>query len=113
VIYNATCPMRVPWAVMPVCAYGFGSAFAAPAIGVILLEMFPHVRGLTSSLQTFFFMMVFSTLSGVISPLLFSSGLKLALGLAAALSLSGVIWWLGTIGGAEPVPEAGLSFEEE
>ena len=113
IIYNATCPMRVPWAVMPVCLYGLGASFAGPAIGVLLLEMFPHVRGLTSSLQTFFFMMVFSTLSGVISPLLFSSGLKLALGLATALALSAVIWRIGSLGVPEHVPEEELSFKEE
>ena len=50
----------IPWAVMPLALYGIGMSLAMPAMTVRMLEMFPRVRGLASSLQTFMFMIVFA-----------------------------------------------------
>lgn len=86
----------IPWAVMPLALYGIGMSLAMPAMTVRTLEMFPRVRGLASSLQTFMFMIVFAIGSGVICPLLFDSAFHLASGVVVGLTLSLFFWWLGT-----------------
>ena len=93
--YTGCFTLALPWAVIPLFFYGVGMSIAMPAMTIITLEMFPRVRGLASSLQTFLFMAVFAIGSGAISPLLFDSAFKLAAGTAAGLGLSMLFWWLG------------------
>ena len=95
VLYCAFFPISVPWATLPVAFATFGAAMAAPAMSVRSLALFPHSRGLASSFLTFTFMMLFSVGAGVIGPFLFSSALKLALGMAVGTALSVALWTLG------------------
>jgi DHA1 family bicyclomycin/chloramphenicol resistance-like MFS transporter len=76
---------------------------------VLTLEMFPKIKGLPSSLHGFFFMSVFALISGFFAPLLFSSAFLLAVGTAVGLCLSGVLWWLGSLG----EPEHPILVDEE
>jgi len=92
-IYNGTCEVRIPWAVIPLGTYAFGMAVCNPAMVVDTLALFPEVRGLASSLQAFLFMIVFALGSGLIAPLLFGSAMKLAIGTAVGLGLSLVCWY--------------------
>jgi DHA1 family bicyclomycin/chloramphenicol resistance-like MFS transporter len=109
-IYTGFFAPRVPWAVMPHFIYGFGVALGTPAMTVLTLEMFPHVKGLPSSLQGFTFMVIFAVISGCIAPLLFASAFHLAAGAAVALALSLLLWWIGSRGEPE---HAVLSDEEQ
>jgi DHA1 family bicyclomycin/chloramphenicol resistance-like MFS transporter len=93
--YTALCTAKIPWAVMPIFVYGLGLTLALPAMLVIILEMFPRMRGLAASLQGFIFMSVFAIGSGAICPLLFGSAFHLAAGVAVGLALSLVCWLLG------------------
>jgi len=97
-VYTRFFTVRIPWAVMPHFFYGFGMTLASPAMTVLTLEMFPHVKGLPSSLQGFTFMVIFAILSGCIAPLLFASAFHLAMGAALGLALSLLLWWLGSRG---------------
>jgi DHA1 family bicyclomycin/chloramphenicol resistance-like MFS transporter len=97
-VYTACFPPRVPWAVIPHFFTGFGAALASPAMAVLTLEMFPKIKGLPSSLQSFVFMIMFSCISGLIVPLLFGSAFLLAVGAAIGVALSCVLWWLGSRG---------------
>ena len=101
VVYTACFEARVPWAVVPHFFYGLGIGFGTPAMTVLTLEMFPHVKGLPSSLQSFIFMVIFTLVSGAIAPLLFASAFRLAAGAAIGLTISLVLWWLGSRGQAE------------
>jgi MFS transporter, DHA1 family, multidrug resistance protein len=95
----------IPWAVIPLGTYAFGMALASPAMTVQTLELFPEVRGLASSLQGFYFMIIFALASGVICPLLFGSALKMALATLLGLVLSILCWFTGLkmkSGTAEP-----------
>jgi DHA1 family bicyclomycin/chloramphenicol resistance-like MFS transporter len=85
----------IPWAVMPISLYGIGMSLAMPAMTVLNLEMFPKVRGLAASLQTFTFTIVFAVGSGLICPFIFDSAFHLASGVAVGLALSLFFWWLG------------------
>ncbi len=94
-IYNVTCVACIPWAVIPLGTYAFGMALSNPAMVVDTLALFPQVRGLASSLQSFTFMIIFALGSGLIAPLLFFSALKLSVGTAVGLGLS-LLCWYGT-----------------
>jgi DHA1 family bicyclomycin/chloramphenicol resistance-like MFS transporter len=95
VAYSAVAQVAIPWAIVAPFVYCFGLDLAAPAMTVRALEIFPHHRGLASSLQSFIFMALFAGASGLISPLLFGSALRLAIGVAVSLLLSAVCWWAG------------------
>jgi DHA1 family bicyclomycin/chloramphenicol resistance-like MFS transporter len=92
--YNALFPAVLPWAVLPLALFTFGLAVAAPAIQVSALGLFPHHRGLASSMLSFIQMMSFALVSGLVAPLLFGSAFKLACGVTVGLVLSFVCWQL-------------------
>ena len=95
-LYTGFFSCRIPWAVIPHFFYGLGASLAGPAMTVLTLEMFPKVRGLASSLQSFVFLVIFALISGFFSPFLFASAFRLALGAAIGLSLSLLLWQLGS-----------------
>jgi DHA1 family bicyclomycin/chloramphenicol resistance-like MFS transporter len=92
VAYCAWGPVRIPWAVAPICLYGFGASLCAPAMTTITLEMIPEARGLAASLQTFLFMILFALTAGVAVPLLFDHPLKLAAASAGGAVFSVALW---------------------
>lgn len=95
---------RIPWSVIPPTVYAFGGAFSSPVMAITLLEMFPKVRGLASSLHSFFFMLLFAIESGAIIPLLYGSAVKFALaGLIGAI-LSLACWALASRFPPQPAP---------
>ena len=98
--YNHLYQAAVPWAVLPLLLYAFGLALATPAITVMLLDIFPHNRGLAASLQSFVQMLMFALVSGLVAPLLFESAFKLACGVLAALVLSLLCWAVSRPGAA-------------
>src|SRR5690606_31883228 len=69
---------QVPSAVLPITIYSFSIGLLLPIKSIEIINFFPNMKGLTSSLQTFAQMFLFATLSGVLVPLLFHSGLALA-----------------------------------
>src|SRR5690606_20738723 len=81
VLYNLTWQATVPWAVVPIFIYALGMSLALPGMTVMVLGIFPQMRGLASSLQSSAQMTIFATVSGVVAPLLFHSALLLALGM--------------------------------
>ncbi len=89
---------RVPWAVVPFFFYGVAVAGVAPVITLLTLQLFPAVKGMASSLQSFLFTAIFTLLAGVVAPLLFSSAVKLALGLVTVVAWSMTCWWIGSRG---------------
>lgn len=84
----------VPWATIPIMFYTFGMAIAMPGMMVTVLEIFPKIRGMCASIQSFIQMLVFALVSGWVSPLLFGSGFNLAIGMFCFLALSAVFWQL-------------------
>lgn len=94
--YNWLFPAVVPWAVLPIMLYTFGLGLAMPAMNLLTLDLFPHMRGLAASLLSFLQMLIFSLVSGVVAPLLFDSAFKLAQGVLGCFLLTVLCWWLGT-----------------
>ena len=92
VIYSALAEPALPWSVLPVMVYTIGMALAMPSITLMALELFPHNRGMTASLQSFAQSMVSGVVAGVISPLLSWSDVMLALGMTGLLLLGWTSW---------------------
>lgn len=84
---------QIPWAVLPITIYSFSIGLLLPIKSIEIINFFPNMKGLTSSLQTFAQMFLFATLSGVLVPLLFHSGLALAIGHASCSVLGMGIWY--------------------
>jgi DHA1 family bicyclomycin/chloramphenicol resistance-like MFS transporter len=85
---------RIPWAVLPLTVYTLGLSIIAPIVTIEGLDMFPHRRGLASSLQGFINILVFALVAGLLAPLVYRSGMKHALGMASFMALS----WLACYG---------------
>ena len=86
-LYNAILPPAVPWAVLPLMLYNFGLALLMPSITLRILDLFPTMRGLTASLQSFVQTAVFGAVAAI-APLFFGSAFTLACGIAVAFSIS-------------------------
>ena len=95
VAYNSLFAAAIPWAVLPMALYAFGAALATPAITVFALDFLPHNRGLAAALMLFIRMASFALVTGILAPLLFASGLKLALGALGSFLFSWMFWLLG------------------
>lgn len=92
--YVATAPQLVlPWAVLPIFIGGLGMALIFPILALAVLDMYPHQRGLASSLQAFLQLMVSTLVAGLVSPLLSHSPLQLALGQAAFFAVGFLFWY--------------------
>ena len=92
--YSAWGVPGVPWSVLPVMAYTIGMSLAMPSITLLALELFPHNRGLTASLQGFEQSLLSGVTAGVISPLLSHSAFTLSLGMATPLAMGWCAWML-------------------
>lgn len=102
VAYNAAFAAAVPWAVLPLMLYTFGVALVLPAISVVTQGLFPAMRGLAASLQSFMQMLVFALVSGVLAPLLFGSAFLLACGMAGGVVLTATFWLASEAQAANP-----------
>jgi|ERR1700674_2975202 MFS transporter, DHA1 family, multidrug resistance protein len=85
--------LTLPWAVLPLMGYTVGMALTMPVISLSVLDLFPHLRGMTASLQGCVSTLLNSVVSGVLSPLLAVSGKTLAFGMLTLVS-SGALCWL-------------------
>lgn len=83
---------QLPWAVLPITVYSFSVALLLPIRSIQIINFFPGMKGLASSLQSFAQIFIFALLSSVLVPLLFHSGLALAVGHAARTLLGMLIW---------------------
>lgn len=92
-IYNLVSTLSLPWAVLPIMMYTIGMSLAMPAITLLVLDLFPTVRGMAASLQSFVITFMNSVVSGALAPALASSNRKLALGMLVLLG-SGALCWL-------------------
>lgn len=94
VVYHALYPPMLPWSVAPLFFYTFGMSMVAPGVTLMVLDLFPHIRGIVASCQSFVLMLLGALVAGIIAPVLSHSPVSLAAGqlLCAAIALS---LWLG------------------
>jgi MFS transporter, DHA1 family, multidrug resistance protein len=83
----------VPWHVLPIMVYTTGSAVITPTATLLMLDLFPTMRGLVSSLQGFFHFALAAIVAGSIAPLLAASLQAMALGMAGFTLASVLLWF--------------------
>jgi DHA1 family bicyclomycin/chloramphenicol resistance-like MFS transporter len=93
VLYHAFFPPALPWSVLPLFFYTFGMSVVAPGATLLVLDLFPNIRGTVASCQSFTQTMLAALVSGLIAPLLWHSVLWLAAG-QLAFTLVGFLMWL-------------------
>jgi DHA1 family bicyclomycin/chloramphenicol resistance-like MFS transporter len=92
--YVAMAPqLALPWAVLPIFIGGLGMALIFPILALAVLDMYPHQRGLASSMQMFIQLMINTVVAGAVSPLLSSTPLHLALGYAGFFAVGAAFWF--------------------
>ena len=91
--YHALYPAALPWTVIPYAVYAVGMALAAPSVQLMVLDLFPESSGTASSLQGFTHAIFTSITAGLIASFIAGSGLTLALGQIALLTM-GIVCWL-------------------
>jgi DHA1 family bicyclomycin/chloramphenicol resistance-like MFS transporter len=69
-----------------------GMSMVAPGLTLLVLDLFPHIRGTVASCQSFTMTMLSALVAGVISPLLSASVLSLAAGQLAFVVTGFVLW---------------------
>ena len=82
----------VPWHVLPIMLFTMGSSVLMPTASLLLLDLFPTMRGLASSLQSFIHFALAAVNAGSIAPLLAQSLKAMALGMAGFTIASLALW---------------------
>jgi DHA1 family bicyclomycin/chloramphenicol resistance-like MFS transporter len=93
IAYHAVFPPALPWSVAPLFFYTFGMSIVSPCITLLMLDLFPHIRGFVASYQSFSMIMLASLVSAVAAPTLSASPLLLAVG-QLVFTLAGLACWL-------------------
>lgn len=92
IVYSLFLPPALPWTVLPVMIYTIGMALAMPSVSLLALDLFPQLRGMTSSLQGFAHSLLAGLTAGLVSPLLSGSALMLACGMGGMALLGWLSW---------------------
>ena len=93
VLYHALLPPALPWSVLPLFFYTLGMSIVAPGVTLMVLDLFPDIRGVAASCQSFAQTMLGAVVSGLIAPALSGSVLLLASG-QLAFAAGGLAFWL-------------------
>jgi DHA1 family bicyclomycin/chloramphenicol resistance-like MFS transporter len=78
--------------VLPIAVFTLGSSLAMPSLTLLLLDLFPTMRGLASSLQGFVQFTCGGFVAGTIAPLLAQTLPGLAIGMLCATLASYGLW---------------------
>lgn len=91
----ATCwllPAGVVWNVLPIFVYCIGTSLMMPSLTLLMLDLFPTMRGMASSLQGFVHFSLSAIVAGTIAPFLVHSLRSLAMGMLGAAVASFALW---------------------
>ncbi|MFA9273290.1 MAG: multidrug effflux MFS transporter [Candidatus Aquirickettsiella gammari] len=90
-------PPMLPWSVLPLFVYAFGMSIVFPGATLIVLELFPHIRGIVASCQSASVTLLSAFVAGVLAPALDHSVLSLALGQFGFAMLGLCLWYAGRV----------------
>lgn len=94
VAYHALLPPALPWSVLPLFFYTFGMSVVAPGATLLVLDLFPQIRGIAASCQSCSMTVLGAFVSGVLAPALSGSVLILASGQLALTGTALALWLL-------------------
>jgi MFS transporter, DHA1 family, multidrug resistance protein len=89
---NVTFVAHVSWAMFPMALFALGWAMMVPAITLLVLDLHPDRRGMSSSLQAFIGSSANGLVAGLITPLVMHSTVALAATSLAMLAVGLVAW---------------------
>ena len=93
--YHLFFPPVLFWTITPLFFYTMGMSMVAPGLTLLVLDLFPHIRGTVASCQSFTMTMLSALVAGVIVPLLSDSVLWLAAGQFSFALIGLLLWRLG------------------
>ena len=89
---NLLFPAHVAWAMLPIAIFSFGWALMVPVVTLLVLDLYPHRRGMASSLQAFVGSTANGLVAGVVAPLVMHSTRLLALASLLMMCVGLVSW---------------------
>lgn len=95
VIFHYFSTPMLPWSVVPLFFYAFGMSVVFPGATLMVLELFPHIRGIVASCQSASVTLLSAFVAGVMAPSLDHSVLALALGQFGFALMALVLWYSG------------------
>jgi MFS transporter, DHA1 family, multidrug resistance protein len=90
--YHAFFSAALPWSVLPLFFYTFGMSVVAPGVTLLVLDLFPSIRGISAACQSFVQTMLGALVAGVLAPWLSHSPLLLACGQLTCALLAFAMW---------------------
>ncbi len=87
-----TLPPNVIWNVLPVFVFCIGTGVMMPSLMLMMLDLFPSMRGMASSLQGFVHFSLSGIVAAIVAPFLVQSLQALALGMLGAAVASFALW---------------------
>lgn len=102
--YHSALPAGLPWTIAPIAFYSLGMSMIMPNATLLVLDLFPSIRGLVSSFQGFCQTTMNGITAGLLAPLLFGSPLWLAAG-QLAVCLIGFILFAAYVRGGRLASE--------
>jgi DHA1 family bicyclomycin/chloramphenicol resistance-like MFS transporter len=94
-LYHLFFPPALPWSVVPFFFYGFGFSVIMPVITLLVMDLFPDIRGMVASCQSFTQTMLGAIVAGVVAPALSHDVRWLAAGQLGCAVISLVLWSIG------------------
>jgi len=85
-------PPNVIWNVLPVFVFCIGTGLMMPSLMLMMLDLFPSMRGMASSLQGFVHFSLSGVVAAIVAPFLVQSLRALALGMLGAAVGSFALW---------------------
>lgn len=85
-------PPGVVWNVFPIFVFCIGTSLMMPSMTLLMLDLFPTMRGMASSLQGFVHFSLSAVVAGTIAPFLIHSLEALALGMLGMAVASFALW---------------------
>ena len=89
---NLALQPHVLWAMLPIAIFSFGWALMVPVVTLLVLDLYPHRRGMASSLQAFVGSTANGLVAGVVAPLVMHSTRLLALASLLMMCVGLVSW---------------------
>lgn len=83
---------HVSWSLFPLGIFSFGWALMVPAVTLLVLDLHPERRGMSSSLQMFISSAANGVVAGLLAPLVMHSALALAFASLMLMSIGLIAW---------------------
>ena len=95
VVFHLLSPPMLPWSVLPLMFYAFGMSVVAPVVTLLVMDLFPEMRGLAASCQSFTQTMLAAIVAGVGAPLVSHDAIWLAAAQLGCAAIGLVAWLAG------------------